>query len=327
MRQILLRAPGEFVDRQVPSPEPSNGEALVRIRAVGVCGSDFHAFAGRHPAYTYPRVLGHELSGITAEIPKNDKGIEIGDRCAIEPYISCGKCRACKAGRTNCCEQLRVIGIHVDGGMQAVLSVPLALLHKSTVLSLDQLALIETLGIGAHAVVRSQLRDGEEALVIGVGPIGLAAAQFAQAAGATVRVMEKNESRRSFAARLGFEAQNEHDDRLADVVFDATGNANSMGASLRYAAPAGRVVYVGLTRDNISIDNPLFHMREMTLYASRNSSGQFPRIIKMLEQHQIDTSPWITNRLGLSEVPERFKELPGNPNLIKTIVDIGDIDS
>ena len=118
MRQILLQRPGEFIERQVPSPEASRGEALVRIRAVGVCGSDFHAFAGRHPAYTYPRVLGHELSGIIADIPKNDKGIEIGDRCAIEPYISCGKCRACKAGRTNCCEQLRVIGIHVDGGMQ-----------------------------------------------------------------------------------------------------------------------------------------------------------------------------------------------------------------
>jgi 2-desacetyl-2-hydroxyethyl bacteriochlorophyllide A dehydrogenase len=327
MRQILLQAPGKFVDRQVPSPGAAKGEALIRIRAVGVCGSDFHAFAGRHPAYTYPRVLGHELSGIVADIPKNDKGIEIGDRCAIEPYISCGRCHACKTSRTNCCERLRVIGIHTDGGMQPFLSVPLELLHKSATLSLDQLALVETLGIGAHAVARSQLRNGEEALIIGVGPIGLAAAQFAQAAGATVRVMEKSEWRRDFAAHLGFEAQSEQDDRLADVVFDATGNANSMGASLRYAAPAGRVVYVGLTRDNISIDNPLFHLREMTLYASRNSYRQFPSIIRMIEQRQIDTSPWITNRLVLSEVPARFKELPGTANLIKAIVDIGDIDA
>jgi 2-desacetyl-2-hydroxyethyl bacteriochlorophyllide A dehydrogenase len=327
MRQILLQAPGEFLDRQVPSPGAAKGEALIRIRAVGVCGSDFHAFAGRHPAYTYPRVLGHELSGIVADIPKNDKGIEVGDRCAIEPYISCGRCHACKASRTNCCERLRVIGIHTDGGMQPFLSVPPALLHKSATLSLDQLALVETLGIGAHAVARSQLRNGEEALIIGVGPIGLAAAQFAQAAGAAVRVMEKNEWRRSFAAHLGFEAQGEQDSRLAHVVFDATGNANSMGTSLRHAAPAGRVVYVGLTRDHISIDNPLFHMREMTLYASRNSYGQFPRIIRMIEQRQIDTSPWITNRLALSEVPARFKELPGKANLIKAIVDIGDIDA
>jgi 2-desacetyl-2-hydroxyethyl bacteriochlorophyllide A dehydrogenase len=327
MRQIVLQAPGEFIDRQVPSPGAAKGEALIRIRAVGVCGSDFHAFAGRHPAYTYPRVLGHELSGIVADIPKNDKGIEVGDRCAIEPYISCGRCHACKARRTNCCERLRVIGIHTDGGMQPFLSVPMALLHKSATLSLDQLALVETLGIGAHAVARSQLRNGEEALIIGVGPIGLAAAQFAQAAGAAVRVMEKNEWRRSFAVHLGFEAQGEQDSRLVNVVFDATGNANSMAASLRYAAPAGRVVYVGLTRDNISIDNPLFHMREMTLYASRNSYEQFPRIIEMIEQRQIDTSPWITNRLMLSEVPARFKDLPGNANLIKAIVDIGDIDA
>jgi len=139
----------------VPRPSASNGEVLVRICAVGVCGSDFHAFAGRHPVYTYPRVLGHQLSGVIAEVPENDKGIRTGDRCAIEPYISCGECRPCAAGRTNCCERLRLFGIHIDGGMQGVMSVPLSLLHKSDLLSLDQLVLIEPLGVGAHAVARS----------------------------------------------------------------------------------------------------------------------------------------------------------------------------
>src|SRR6266550_3855466 len=192
MRQIILRRPGEFVERHVPRPNASPEEALVRIRKVGICGSDLHAFGGQHPAYTYPRILGHELAGEIVNVPANSDGIEIGDYWAIEPYLSCGTCRTCKLGRTNCCERLQLLGVHVDGGMQGFLSVPLSLLHKSKTLSLDQLALIETLGIGAHAVSRSGLKKGESALVIGSGPIGLGVVQFARLAGSTVRVVELN---------------------------------------------------------------------------------------------------------------------------------------
>jgi 2-desacetyl-2-hydroxyethyl bacteriochlorophyllide A dehydrogenase len=327
MRQIQLQVPGQFVDRQVSLPIASPGEALVRISGVGVCGSDFHAFAGRHPAYTYPRVLGHELSGVVIDVPSNQNNIRIGDRCAIEPYISCGVCPPCAAGRTNCCERLRVFGIHIDGGMQGVLSVPWSLLHKSDRLSLDQLALVETLGVGAHAVARSQLSKGEGAMVIGIGPIGLATAQFAQAAGAAVRVLEKNEWRRAFAERLGFETLSEPDDNLADVVFDATGSGKSMGASIQRAAHGGRVVYVGLTREEVAIDDSLFHRRELTLYASRNSCGQFPRIIRMVENHEIDTSHWITDRLKLMDVPGGFPLLAGNPKVMKAIVDVEEADA
>jgi len=326
MRQIQLQKPGQFIDRQVPRPNAFAGEALVRICAVGICGSDFHAFAGSHPAYTYPRVLGHELSGIVVEVPPNEKGIQVGDSCAIEPYLSCGECPSCVAGRNNCCERLRVLGIHVDGGMQGALSVPLSLLHKSDRLSLEQLALIETLGVGAHAVERSHLSEGESALVIGLGPIGMASAQFARAAGAAVRVLEKNEWRRKLAERVGFEALSEPDDKLADVVFDATGSGKSMGASIHRAAHGGRVVYVGLTREEVAIDDPLFHRRELTLYASRNSCGQFPRIIRMIENNEIDTSYWITDRLKLTDVLRGFTALAGNPKVMKAIVDIEETD-
>jgi 2-desacetyl-2-hydroxyethyl bacteriochlorophyllide A dehydrogenase len=326
MRQILLKAPGEFIERRASRPTASPGEALVRIRKVGICGSDFHAFAGRHPAYTYPRVLGHEIAGEVLEIPANDRGIEIGDDCAIEPYVSCGTCRACKLGRTNCCEQLRVIGIHVDGGMQGLLSVPLSLLHKSETLSLDQLALVETLGIGAHAVSRSGLVDGEEALVVGAGPIGLAVMQFAQTTGAKVRVLETNAWRREFVASLGVEVLRAPDTRLADVVFDATGNAACMSQSLQYVAPAGRLVFVGLTKDPVQIDDSLLHKREVTLVASRNSCGQFPRIIQMIAEGKIDTNPWITDRLALVDVPSCFKDLPGKTTLLKAMVDVDESD-
>ena len=332
MRQILLNAPGELVERQVPAPQPAGENALVRIRRVGVCGSDFHALAGRHPAYTYPRVLGHELAGEVVEVGNNQVGIKVGDRCAIDPYVNCGVCAPCKLGRTNCCEQLKVLGIHTDGGMQALLPVRTDLLHKSATLSFDQMALVETLGIGAHAVARSQLKSGERALVIGAGPIGLSTILFAKAAGADVRVQEPNQFRRKFAERLGAEVGKEKvssgpEERLADVVFDATGNAGSMGGSLSRVALAGRLAFVGLTRDAVSIDDALLHKREITIYASRNSCNQFSRIIRMMEEGKIDTASWITDRMLLNEVPFRLKDVPAKPTTIKALVEVSDSDA
>ncbi|HEX4007392.1 MAG TPA: zinc-binding alcohol dehydrogenase family protein [Acidobacteriaceae bacterium] len=322
MKQVILESPGKFTEREAPMAVTAAGHALVRMERVGVCGSDFHAFAGRHPAYTYPRILGHELAGVVVEAPGNSMGIEAGDRCAIEPYIACGQCRACNQGRNNCCENLRLLGIHVDGGMQEYLSVSLDLLHKSATLSLDQLALVETLGIGAHAVNRSDLRPGEEAMVVGAGPIGMAVAQFAAARGARVHVAEKSEWRRDFVEQMGYSSSESVEDQQADVVFDATGNAAVMGNSLRAVATGGRLVYVGLTRDPVSLDDALFHRKEITLLASRNSFGVFPEIIRMLEAGTIDTSRWISDRLQLSEVAAHFQWLPDRPRLIKAIVEI-----
>lgn len=327
MRQIVLEDVGRLSHRRVPIPVPVAGEALVRIRRVGICGTDFHAFGGVQAFFTYPRVLGHEIAGEVVQVPANDRGIRPGDRCAIEPYLSCGHCRACRLERPNCCENLRVLGVHVDGAMQALFSAPVGLLHKSEKLSLDQLALVEPLGVGAHAVNRSGLKRGEEALVIGAGPIGLAVIQFAMAEGAKVVVIEQSESRRAFAEQFGVTALAQAGGLLADVVFDATGSAAAMAASLKSVAPGGRLVFVGLTKESVSIDDVLFHKNEVTLYASRNSCHQFPRIIQMMEQGRIDTKPWITNRLSLSEVPQLFAEIRRQPSTIKAMIEVSEGDS
>lgn len=322
MKQTVLESPGVLLDRDAPVPKPSLGEALIRMERVGVCGSDFHAFAGRHPIYTYPRVIGHELSGTVEQIDVSDAGIRVGDRCAIEPYISCGNCRACKKGRNNCCEHLQILGIHVDGGLQEFFLVPVRLLHKSEALSLDQLALVETLGIGAHAVRRSRLAPGDEAMIVGAGPIGIAVAQFAAASGGKVTVIEKNEFRRKFVHEMGYTALPAAEGRLADIVFDATGSALAMGESLRLVATGGRLVFVGLTRDPVSIDDSLFHRREVDILASRNSCGLFPQIISQIEAGSIDTSHWITHRLSLDQISTEFGDLPTRPDLIKAIIDV-----
>jgi threonine dehydrogenase-like Zn-dependent dehydrogenase len=210
--------------------------------------------------------------------------------------------------------------------MQPYFRVPLRLLHKSEKLTLDQLALVETLGIGFHAVERSGLDAGQEALVVGAGPIGLAVTQFAMARGANVRVLELSEPRREFVAKLGVGTLASPPGKPCGVVFDATGSSKAMEAAFEYVAPAGRLIFVGLVLGRISFEDSLFHRREMTVLASRNSCFAFPRIIEMIEKGQIDTSPWITDRLALADVPRDFAALRQRPNLVKAIVEVGDQD-
>jgi 2-desacetyl-2-hydroxyethyl bacteriochlorophyllide A dehydrogenase len=293
---------------------------------VGVCGTDLHAFAGRQPFFSYPRILGHELGVEVVEVPDGGHGLHAGDLCAVEPYLSCGHCHACVIGKPNCCESLQVLGVHVDGGMRGLLAVPVERLYSSDRLTLDQLALVETLGIGAHAVSRSGLQAGETVLVVGAGPIGQAVVQFAVAAGGRVRVADVSAARREFAERSGVEALPSAEGHTAEVVFDATGSPAAMQASFSRVAHGGRLVFVGLVQAAIAFDDPLFHRREMTVLASRNSCRDFPRIMTMIERGEIDTTPWITHRLGLAEVPSAFPDLPRQPGLIKAMIEVKSAD-
>ena len=237
MQTLILHKPGELTVADTPAPgAPGPDEARVRVHASGVCGTDLHAYAGNQPYFTYPRIPGHELGVEVLAVGADVTNVRVGHRCAVEPYLSCGHCSACRGGRTNCCETLKVLGVHVDGGWRSEIVVPAAKLHRSEKLNYEQLALVETLGIGAHAVTRGAPERGESTLVVGAGPIGLAVAQFAVEAGAKVTVLDVSETRRAFAARwLGVNA---HDGRgltpealrsalggeLTTLVFDATGN-------------------------------------------------------------------------------------------------------
>jgi len=333
MLQIVLDRPGQFTASAARDPLPKPGEALVRVRRIGVCGTDLHAFAGRQPFFEYPRILGHELgvevldvrpaSTAEGDKPPGDS-IQPGDRCAVEPYLRCGECGACRAGRYNCCEKLECLGVHTDGGMRQLFCLPSGLLHKSTRLTFDQLALVETMGIGAHAVDRGGVRHGERVLVVGAGPIGLAVVQFAALAGGTVHVVEPNTARRDFVGQFGVTSAAATDGTLFDVVFDATGNAAVMGASLNHVAHGGRLVFVGLVLGNIAMDDPLFHRREVTLFATRNSCHDFPRIMRLMEAGTLDTRPWITHRLALAQVPSDFAGLRESPGLVKAMIDVED---
>lgn len=325
MRSLVLESPGRFIAVPAAHPgSPGPGEALVRVHRVGVCGTDLHAFKGRQPFFTYPRILGHELGVEVVAVGDGVTRVRPGDRCAVEPYLHCGRCIACRRSRPNCCATLSVLGVHVDGGLREEIRVPAEKLHPSALLGYDQLALVEPLGIGAHAVERAQVEAGETVAVIGAGPIGLAAIQFARAAGARVLVVDVNPTRLAACGeRWSIPAGDLVDGRvpaLADrlreltngdlptAVFDATGHPDSMQRAFDFPAPGGRLVFIGLFPGEVSFHDPSFHRRELTLLASRNArAADFTRILAQMESGQVDTTPWITHRAPLRQVPELFE--------------------
>lgn len=338
MKTIILTEPGNFVLEDTEAPQPVQaGEALVRIRRIGVCGTDLHAFRGRQPFFTYPRILGHELGVEIVEIAPGDHGLAPGDQCAVEPYLNCGHCVACRRGRPNCCTSLQCLGVHCDGGMREAIKVPARKLHKSESLSLDQLALVETLGIGAHAVSRANLEPEENVLVVGAGPIGLSVVQFAMLAGVRIAVMDMNARRLAFCREqfgveqtlvpgedVASQLREAFDGEMPTAVFDATGSAASMEQSFGLVANSGRLILVGLVLGEIKFNDPEFHRREMTLLSSRNSTpDDFRRIISLIETGKVDTTPWITHRTSLESVVDTFAGfLEPEAGVIKAMIEL-----
>ncbi|MEN7547445.1 zinc-binding alcohol dehydrogenase family protein [Rapidithrix thailandica] len=336
MKTIRLKQPGQFewldLEQQLTLQE---NEALVKVHRIGVCGTDIHAYAGKQPFFSYPRILGHELGVEVIEVPENSFAIHPGDFCAVEPYLNCGKCSACQRNKPNCCENIQVMGVHTDGGMREYVKVPIHKLHPSKKLSLEQLALVETLGIGAHAVSRAGVSSEDVVLVIGAGPIGLSAIEFVKIAGAEVVVMDISEDRLGFCRQvLGVQntvnASYEPVEQLKSVlggelptvVLDATGNPKSMMGAFEYVAFGGRMVYVGLFQGDITFHDPYFHKKELTLMGSRNALPQdFKNIIGWMEEGRLDTRPWITHQASFEDTLQAFPAWtqPAN-NVIKAMI-------
>lgn len=337
MKTIVLNQPGQLFlsDSRAPAA-PADREAVVCVRRVGVCGTDLHAFQGNQPFFTYPRVLGHELAVEVVSVSENEPGLAPGSVCAVEPYLNCGHCYACRRGRPNCCVNMLVLGVHIDGGLREFISVPTAKLHPSRALSLDQLALVEPLSIGAHAVARAQLAGDECALVIGVGPIGLAVIQFASLSGARIFALDPDSERLAYCQQhfgvevLSFEAdvveqlQALTAGDLPAAVFDATGNPRSMSRAFDYVAHGGRLVFVGLCEGEIEFSDPNFHRREMTLLSSRNATGEdFRKTIALLEQGKIEVASWISHRVAFRDVPAQFPTwVSPKAGFIKAVIEV-----
>ena len=339
MKALLLEAPKSFKTIETDSPsKPGPGEALVRVHRIGICGTDISGYLGKMPFFSYPRIPGHELGVEVVEVGDGVSNVKAGDRCSVEPYINDPNSYASRRGHPNCCEKLEVLGVHRDGGMRPHFLLPARKLHPSKKLAFDQLALVETLAIGCHAVNRGAPVAGESCLVIGAGPIGLATLEFVKLSGARTIVLDVNEARLDFCKRvMGIEhtikladsvvqdLRDVTDGHLPDVVIDATGSSASMSAAFGYVAPGGgRLVYVGITTDEVKFKHPIFHRPEGTLLCSRNALPEdFTRIIGLIEDGKIDTVPWITHRSGFDELPEVFPSYTKpETGVIKAIVEV-----
>ena len=341
MKAIQLEQPKAFREIDLPEPaQPGPGDAVVRVFRVGVCGTDYSGYLGKMPFFSYPRIPGHELGVEVVAVGDGVTNVKPGDKAAVEPYINCQRCYSCARGHTNCCENHLTLGVHVDGGLRPLFTVPARKLHVSTKLSFEQLALVETLGIGLHAINRSNPRADETVFVIGAGPIGLSVIEFAKLAGARIIVMDLNEQRLAFVReKMGVTETilskgvleddvktftDLTDGKLGNVVVDATGSARSMVSAYNFVGFTGRLVWVGITQDPLTLTQPLMHRREMTFMASRNAlSHEFTRIIRLIEGGMLDTQPWITHRAPMSELIGVFPTwLKPETGVVKAMVEV-----
>lgn len=316
MKTLICKEPGILEYGLATLPKAKSGFAIIRIKRIGVCGTDLHAFEGTQPFFTYPRILGHEISGELVDTG-NQVGFKVGEAVTFIPYINCEKCIACNSGKPNCCVDIKVYGVHIDGGMAEYLQIPARLLIKGEGLNFDELALVEPLAIGAHGIRRAEVLSGEYVLVMGAGPIGLGIMEFAHIAGAKVIALDVNEKRLNFCvkqlgvahiinpntenviARLS-EITNRN---MPTVIIDATGNQTAINNGVNFMAHGARYVLVGLQKGDLIISHPEFHKREATLMSSRNATRQdFEHVISSLKQKLIDPSVYITHQVPFEQV-------------------------
>ena len=335
MKVLVCTEPGNFEYEMRQKPQLQPDYAIIKIKRIGICGTDLHAFEGTQPYFSYPRILGHELSGELVDFD-NAPGFQKGEIVTFIPYFNCGHCIACRMGKPNCCSSIQVCGVHCDGGMVEYLMVPSQSLLHGDGLSLDELALVEPLAIGAHGVRRAQIADGENVLVIGAGPIGLGTMEMAKIAGANVIAMDINEQRLQFCKeKLGvsFAVNAMNKDivqQLAEitngdmptVVIDATGNLKAINTGFQYVSHGGKYILIGLQKGEICFSHPEFHKREATLMSSRNATKEdFQKVMSAMKNKIIDPSNYITHRTVFTDVKQEFPQwLDPSNGVIKAMV-------
>lgn len=321
MKTLVCEKPGIFNYRNSEIPSLTKNHSILKIKKIGICGTDLHAFEGTQPFFNYPRILGHELAG---EIVETDgtSDFSVGEAVTFLPYFNCGVCVACRKGKTNCCTTLKVFGVHMDGGMSEYISVPTDKLVHAEGLSFEELALVEPLAIGAHAIRRAEVSSQDTVLVIGAGPIGLGIMEFARIQGASVIALDINSDRLKFCEEkiqvphcINGSTQNVVEELLRitngdmpTIVIDATGNLKAINTAFTYLAHGGKYILVGLQGGEISFSHPEFHKREATLMSSRNATRvDFEHVINCMKKGFVNPKNYITHRVDFDQVKGNFE--------------------
>lgn len=327
MKAICLEKPGEIYVKEMNIPKRGKNEVLIKVHSLGICGSDIGAYMGSNPLVSYPRIIGHEVTGEVVEIPDDEKELSVGDHVVLEPYVYCGKCYPCLNKRTNCCENLTVLGVHIDGAMSEYFSHTRRLVHKvDKNIPWDLLVVAEPLTISMHAVHRGQVKAGEHVIITGSGTIGLLAAQYVQYLGAIPIVVDPVQERLDLAEKIGIKytvnlikenavekIKEITNNRMAEVVIEASGNAAAIRSAIDYVAYSGRIVLVGWPKKEITLPTALFTKKELDVKGSRNSYEDFPESIKLIAENKIDVNAIITKKVAFEELPMLVKDITEHP--------------
>lgn len=336
MKAVRLQKPGEINIAEIEKPQRGKDQILIAVRSAGICGSDIGAYLGTNPLVSYPRIIGHEIAGEIVEVPEDEKNFAVGDRVVLEPYVYCGKCYPCSIGHTNCCENLTVLGVHIEGGMAEYFSHPRHLVHKAPDnIPWDLLPMAEPLVISMHAVTQPGTKAGEYVAITGSGPIGLLAAQYALTLGAIPIVVDPVDERLALAKKLGVvhtvnpvssdpvkEIQAITNGRMAEVVIEASGNAGAIRNTVDYVCYAGRISLVGWPKNEIPLPTALFTKKELTVVGSRNSVGMFPKSLQLIADRKVDVAALVTKTIPLSDIPATVADIAEHPEKYLKVIGI-----
>lgn len=328
MKAVYMEKPWNIEISDVQMPEPKEGEALLRVKSAGICGSDIGAFRGTNGLVSYPRIIGHEIAGEVISIPENNKnGIKPGDRVIVDPYLYCGHCYPCSIGRTNCCVDLKVLGVHVDGGMAEYFCHPADMLLKvPDDMPWDIIPLAEPLTIALHGIHRLNLKAGEHIAINGAGPIGLLAAMVALHYGAEPIMIDLVKERLDFAKSLGVrytinlreedlvEKVSEYTNgRMAECVMEASGANSAIRATLDIVSHAGRIALTGWPKQETPIPTDMITRKEVDVRGARTSAGEFPEAIELIYHQKVDVRRILTKVISIDEAPETIRDIEKNP--------------
>lgn len=328
MKAVYMEKPWNIEISDVQMPKPKEGEALLRVKSAGICGSDIGAFRGTNGLVSYPRIIGHEIAGEVISIPENNKnGIKPGDRVIVDPYLYCGHCYPCSIGRTNCCVDLKVLGVHVDGGMAEYFCHPADMLLKvPDDMPWDIIPLAEPLTIALHGIHRLNLKAGEHIAINGAGPIGLLAAMVALHYGAEPIMIDLVKERLDFAKSLGVrytinlreedlvEKVSEYTNgRMAECVMEASGANSAIRATLDIVSHAGRIALTGWPKQETPIPTDMITRKEVDVRCARTSAGEFPEAIDLIYHQKVDARRILTKVISIDEAPETIRDIEKNP--------------
>jgi L-gulonate 5-dehydrogenase len=335
MKAVRFSEPWNAACVELPLPMPQPGQALICVKAAGICGSDIGAYRGTNGLVSYPRVIGHELAGEIVCIPAdNPRGLKPGDRVVVDPYLYCGHCYPCSIGRTNCCDNLKVLGVHVDGGMSEFFCHPADMLIPiPDGMSWVEAAMAEPLTISLHGIHRGGLKAGEYCVIIGAGPIGLAAAMTAQAYGAHAILLDLVQERLDFAASLGIEytlssAAGDVNARIreitggegAQLVMECSGANSAIRSALDYVCHAGRITLTGWPKKETSLPTDLITRKEIDLRGARTSAGEFEEALSLIASRRVDMTRLLTKTVPIEQAPETIADIEKNPGSYMKVV-------